>query len=139
MIQQLANLCLSKGDDFHLWLLHVLHIGCWSFLDVSFFLQIVEKCLEDFQQVIDIPRLPLLVIHHGEERFDVKAPDIFNILDLKFLLHVPLQILQLLLVIADGLGRQFPHLTVETVLSNSIRKVHTKTPFFRLFTVGKRG
>ena len=34
---------------------------------------------------------------------------------------------------------QFPHLTVETVLSNSIRKVHTKTPFFRLFTVGKRG
>jgi len=50
-----------------------------------------------------------------------------------------LQILQLLLVIADGLGRQLPHLTVETVLSNSIRKVHTKTPFFRLFTVGKRG
>ena len=42
-------------------------------------------------------------------------------------------------IIADGLGRQLPHLTVETVLSNSIRKVHTKTPFFRLFTVGKRG
>ena len=88
---------------------------------------------------IDVSCFSLLVIHHGEERFDVKAPDIFNILDLKFLLHVPLQILQLLLVIADGLGRQFPHLTVETVLSNSIRKVHTKTPFFRLFTVGKRG
>ena len=73
------------------------------------------------------------------KRLDMKAPDIFNILDLKFLLHVPLQILQLLLVIADGLGRQLPHLTVETVLSNSIRKVHTKTPLFLLFTVGKRG
>lgn len=35
--------------------------------------------------------------------------------------------------------KELPHLTVETVLSNSIRKVHTKTPFFRLFTVGKRG
>ena len=69
----------------------------------------------------------------------MKTPDIFNILDLKFLLHEPLEILQLLLVIADGLGRQLPHLTIKTVLLNRIRKVQTKTPFLLLLTVGKRG
>ena len=69
----------------------------------------------------------------------MKTPDIFNLLDLELLFHEPLQIPQLLLVIADGLGRQLPHLTIKTVLLNRIRKVQTKTPFLLLLTVGKRG
>ena len=70
----------------------------------------------------------------------MKTPDIFNLFDLKFLLQIPLQILQLLLVIADGLGRQLPHLAIKTVLLNRIRKVQTKTPsFLDTKQSGKRG
>ena len=48
----------------------------------------------------------------------MKTPDIFNLLDLELLLHEPLEIPQLLLVIADGLGRQ---LRIGTVTSQLVR------------------
>lgn len=43
------------------------------------------------------------------------------------------------ILIADGLVRQLPHLAARTVRLKRGKTVHTKTPFFLLTTVGKRG
>ena len=52
--------------------------------------RLVEEGLESLQQVIDIPGLPLLIIHHCQEHFDVGSPDLFHILDAIFLLQIVL-------------------------------------------------
>ena len=90
VIQQLADFFLGKGNDLDLGLLHVLHIGCRAFLDVALLFQIVEECFEDFQQVVDIPRLSPFIIHHGEKLLDVKAPDFLDFPDLEVLFQIPL-------------------------------------------------
>ena len=63
-----------------------------------------EEGFEHFQQVIDVTRLASLVILHGKELLDVDALDGVHFLHPKLTVQIPLQIFQLLLVVADGLG-----------------------------------
>ena len=69
---------------------HVLDLGCWVLLDVPLSFQVVKEGLESLQQVIDIPGLPVLVIHHCQEHFDVGCPDLFHTLDVIFLFQIVL-------------------------------------------------
>ena len=90
MIEKASDFTGRKGQNLQLRQLHIADLGCGTGLDVSLGFQVVEKRAENLQQIIDVPRLPLLIVHHRKELFYLVTLDFFNLFDPVFLLQVPL-------------------------------------------------